>query len=142
MSAGSGLFHSEFSDYGDGMTNILQIWIYPKIKNIEPKYLQITLNPKNRKNKLDTFISPTDQTLLTINQDAYLSLADLDKGFEVDYKLFIQDNGLYIFLIEGEIEIEGNILTRRDAIGITDTQKIKVTANENSEVLCIEVPMR
>lgn len=142
MSAGSGLLHSEFSAYGDGMTNILQIWIYPKIKNIEPKYLQITLNQENRKNKLDTFISPTEKTPLTINQDAFLSLADLDKDIELEYKVNMEGNGVYIFLIEGQVETEGHLLARRDAVGITDAQNIKLTAKENSEIMFIEVPMK
>lgn len=142
MSAGTGVFHSEFSAYADGMSNILQIWIYPKIKNISPKYLQITLDPKKRKNKLDTFISPTEDTPLTINQDAFLSLSDLDRNNELEYNLKIDGNGIYIFVIEGQIEINGDILSRRDAIGITEAERIKLTALENSELLFIEVPVK
>lgn len=141
MSAGSGLTHSEFNNSKTDEVNLLQIWVFPKEKNIKPRYDQKVFEPSGRLNKIQTLVSPKDESALWINQDAYFSRANLEKGKEVDYELNTKKNGVYIFVIEGKIEIDGDMLSRRDAIGIQETERIKIKAEDNSEVLIIEIPL-
>lgn len=141
MSAGSGLTHSEFNNSKTDEVNLLQIWVFPKEKNIKPRYDQKVFEPSGRLNKIQTLVSPKDESALWINQDAYFSRTDIEKGKSVDYELNTKKNGVYIFVIEGKIEIEGDMLSRRDAIGIQETERIKIKAEDNSEVLIIEIPL-
>ncbi len=141
MSAGSGLTHSEFNNSKTDEVNLLQIWVFPKERNIKPRYDQKVFKPEDRQNKIKTVVSPSDSDALWINQDSYFSLASLDKGKSVSYDLNTKGNGLYVFLIEGEIEIAGEMLSRRDAIGLEDFDSVVIKANDKSEVLLIEVPM-
>ena len=143
MSAGSGITHSEFNNSEKELVNFLQIWVFPKERNIEPRYDQLSYSEDKIHNVISNLISPDKGNgTLWINQDAYFSLSKLDKGKEVDYNLHKKDNGLYIFVIEGEIKIAGEVLNRRDAIGLEETGPVKINANNNSFVLFIEVPMK
>ncbi|MBK8551457.1 MAG: pirin family protein [Ignavibacteria bacterium] len=141
MSAGSGLTHSEFNNSKTDEINLLQIWVFPKEKNIKPRYEQKLFKPEDRLNKIKTVVSPDDSDALWINQDAYFSLTGLNKEKSVTYEIKRKGNGLYVFLIEGQIEIEGELLSRRDALGLEDLDSVEFKAIEKSEVLLIEVPM-
>jgi redox-sensitive bicupin YhaK (pirin superfamily) len=141
MSAGSGLTHSEFNNSKTDEINLLQLWVFPKERNIKPRYDQKVFEPADRQNKIQTLVSPKDENALWINQDAYFSRADIDKEVEVEYDLNTKKNGVYVFVIEGKVEIDGELLSKRDAVGVTEADKIKITAKEKSEVLLIEVPL-
>ncbi|MFI5164183.1 MAG: pirin family protein [Bacteroidia bacterium] len=142
MSAGTGIVHSEYNGSKTEETKLFQIWVFPKVRNIEPRYDQRIFNVADRKNKFQTIVSPEkSDKVMWINQDAYFSLGNFEKGRSVDYKMNLKGNGVYLMLVEGEIEIDGQKLSRRDAIGIWDTDKINIKANSDSEILAIEVPM-
>ena len=141
MSAGSGLTHSEFNNSKTEEINLLQIWVFPKEKNIKPRYDQKVFNPADRINKIMTVVSPSDKNALWINQDAYFFFFFLEKDKAVTYQIKSKGNGLYVFLIEGKIEIGGETLDKRDAIGLEQIDGIEIKAVETSEVLLIEVPM-
>jgi len=142
MSAGSGLYHSEYNASKTEPVSFLQIWVFPKERDIEPRYEQKTFNPAQRQNKLQTVVSPAkDDGALWINQDAWFSLADLEKDKTLTYSLNSKAGGVFIFLLEGNADIAGESLAKRDAIGVSSTDSIEITANENSEILVIEVPM-
>ena len=141
MSAGTGLKHSEFNDSKINAVNFLQLWIIPEIENITPYYNQKIFEALERKNKFQVLVSPNDKQVvgsLPINQQGYISMIDLDKGFETAYDL---KNGAYFFLIEGEVLIEDENLKRRDAIGIIEKNKVNIKANKSSKLLVIDVPM-
>ena len=143
MSAGSGLYHSEYNASAKDEVNFLQIWVFPKERDIEPRYDQKTYNSEERKNKLQVVVSPEKKEgSLWINQDSYFSLTDLDKGINLTYDIKRRGNGVYIFLIEGSVKAGGIELNKRDGLGIEDTESIEITANENSSLLIIEVPMK
>ena len=142
MSAGTGLTHSEFNDSETKAVNFLQLWIIPELENIMPYYNQKIFKAIERKNKFQVLVSPKDKLVagsLPINQQGYISMIDLDKGFETTYNL---RNGAYFFLIEGEVLIEDETLEKRDAIGITEKEKINIKANVLSKLLVIDVPMK
>lgn len=142
MSAGSGLTHSEFNNSKLDPVNLLQIWVFPKEKNIAPRYDQKIFSAEDRNNKIVTVISPDNKDgSLWINQDSYFSMVNLGKGKSVTYNIKSKVNGIYIFVIEGEIEAAGEKLLKRDAIGLYDTGYVEISAVQNSEVLFIEVPM-
>jgi redox-sensitive bicupin YhaK (pirin superfamily) len=141
MSAGTGLKHSEFNDSKTAAVNFLQLWIVPEIENITPYYNQKIFEALERKNKFQVLVSPKDKQVLgslPINQQGYISMIDLDKGFETAYNL---KNGAYFFLIEGEVLIEDENLEKRDAIGVVEKNKVNIKANKASKLLVIDVPM-
>jgi redox-sensitive bicupin YhaK (pirin superfamily) len=141
MSAGTGVYHSEYNYNKDEEVNLLQIWIFPKTENIAPRYDQKTFSAANRQNKFETIVAPDDKNVMWINQDAWLSLGDFSNGIETKYTLRKEGNGVYAFLIEGNAEINGTKLEKRDALGIWDTNEISVKSNTDTEILLIEVPM-
>jgi redox-sensitive bicupin YhaK (pirin superfamily) len=143
MSAGTGIYHSEYNKNKDRLTKFLQIWVYPNKKNVTPRYDQIALNEADRHNNLQQILSPNaNDEGVWIHQDAWFHLGKFDKDFTTDYKLKKSGNGIYAFVIKGDINI-GNIqLNERDALGIWDTKEIKIAANtQDAELLLIEVPM-
>jgi len=142
MSAGSGLNHSEYNASKTEEVNFLQLWIFPKEKDITPRYDQKTFNAADRVNKFQTVVSPEkDSGALWINQDAYLSLGNIQKGKSAEYVLSKKGNGVYAFILSGSAQIAGTLYGSRDAIGIEDIDSISVKAEEDSEILLIEVPM-
>lgn len=142
MSAGSGITHSEFNNSEKDEVNFLQIWIFPKERDIAPRYEQKTFSRENRKNEFETVVSPVhDSGALWINQDAYFSMASLEKGKTVSYDVKKDGNGLFLFVIEGSVKTADNDLDKRDSLGIENVSHIDITAKENSELLLIEVPM-
>lgn len=142
MSAGTGIRHSEYNHLQNGESNFLQLWILPDKKGHMPRYNQKSFNPEERKNKFQFIVTPQKvDDNLWLNQDAYLSLTDLEKNKSLIYKINSKGNGIYIFLIEGKISLGEETLSKRDGIGIWETDEIYISANENSKVLLIEIPI-
>lgn len=143
MSAGSGILHSEANASATEPLQLFQIWVFPKLKNITPRYDQKTFNIEDRKNQWQVVVSPieNDQALF-INQDARFSLTQLEAGKEINYQNGFSGNGVFLVVIEGSVIINGNALNRRDAIGVSETENFSISAIETSELLAIEVPMR
>lgn len=142
MSAGTGIYHSEYNKNKDKKVNFLQIWVFPKQRNITPRYDQITLNPDDRINKLQQIVSPDRENEgVWINQDAWFHLGKLNAGFATEYSIRKNGNGVYAFIIEGDVTINGQSLNKRDGMGIWDVEKISLLADSNAEVLLMDVPM-
>ncbi|QNM86834.1 pirin family protein [Polaribacter pectinis] len=141
MSAGTGLTHSEFNDSKTDAVNFLQLWIIPEQENVTPNYEQKLFSEAKRKNKFQVLVSPKDKQVegsLPINQQGYISMIDLDSDLKTEYEL---KNGAYFFLIEGEVSIADEIIKRRDAIGISETEKVVIKASKQSKLLVVDVPM-
>jgi quercetin 2,3-dioxygenase len=143
MSAGSGITHSEFNANKNRPATLLQIWVFPNQREVTPRYGQIKLDPKDRKNKFQQIVSPNPEDEgVWIHQNAWFHLADLEKESALDYNLKQQGNGIYLFIIKGKVALDGEHLGERDGMGITEMDKITISAESNSEVLVMEVPMR
>lgn len=143
MSAGTGIYHSEYNKNTDRDVKFLQIWVFPREKNVKPRYDQITLNVNDRKNKLQQILSPNpDDAGVWIHQDAWFHMGRFDKGITTDYAIKRKGNGVYVFVIEGEVEVNNQALNKRDALGLWDTDKISLRSlTSNAEVLLMDVPM-
>lgn len=141
MSAGTGIQHSEKNHNLKEAVNLLQIWIFPKEKNIKPRYDQLTFDPSNRENKWQLVVAPDDGKAIWINQNAWLSLGNFSKGFKTEYMLHKPGNGVYVFVLEGIIKIGNQVLDKKDALGVWDVKEIEITADSDSEILLIDVPM-
>lgn len=144
MSAGIGVTHSEYNKNHDKPVKFLQIWLFPNRQNVEPRYDQITLNKKDRHNTWQQIVSPNkDDAGTWIHQDAWFHLGTFDKDYLIDYSIKKTGNGLYAFVLKGDVTIDNNTLNERDGFGIWDIKKITLKANtSNAEVLLMEVPMK
>lgn len=143
MSAGTGIQHSEFNPNADLRTKLFQIWLFPNKQNVTPRYQQITLDKSLQKNAFAQILSPdeTDEGVW-IHQDAWFYLSDFDADFAKKLSLKKEGNGFYIMNIEGEIEVDGEKLATRDAIGISGASEIEIKANTTSKFLIMEIPMQ
>lgn len=142
MSAGTGIFHSEYNKNKDKQVKFLQIWVFPNKKNVEPRYDQITLDPAALNNRLQQILSPNaNDEGVWIHQNAWFHLGKLEAGCEESYQLHDPNNGVYAFIIDGEVEIEGQALQQRDGFGLWDTDTIRIQTNTDAKVLLMEVPM-
>ncbi len=142
MSAGSGIAHSEMNANKNKEVKFLQIWVFPKTQNIEPRYEQKSFNPKDRIDQILTVVAPDDDKAVWINQDAWFSLANLSKDFTTNYALHKSENGVYAFLIKGNVSINGIELNERDGLGISEIKDLQISASTDAELLLIEVPMQ
>lgn len=142
MSAGTGIQHSEKNKNSKEALKLLQIWLFPNKKNVEPRYDQRAFDLTAAKNSLLNIVSPMGSAEgLNIHQNAWFHLGKLDKGVSLAYELKDKANGVYAFLIDGEATINGEKLNRRDAIGITEAEKLEITADSDAEILLMELPM-
>ncbi len=142
MSAGSGVQHSEFNASQTDPVTLFQIWVFPKERNITPRYDQRNFDVNERINKWQTVVSPVEaDNALWINQNAKFSLTKLEAGKTIDYTNAFKNNGVFLVNISGNATAADVVLGKRDAVGISETDKFTVTATEDTELLAIEVPM-
>jgi len=142
MSAGTGVEHSEKNKNNNSQVKFLQIWIIPNQQNVKPRYDQITLNTEDRKNKLQQIISPNPEDEgVWIHQDAWFHLGNFDAGTNAKYQLKKKGNGLYAFILKGDLLINGQELNTRDGFGIWNFETLDIKANSDAEFLLMEVPM-
>ncbi|UEG50338.1 pirin family protein [Ferruginibacter lapsinanis] len=142
LSAGTGITHSEYNKNEDKTVKFLQIWVFPNKKNIQPSYDQLTLKTEDRLNKLQQIVSPSKaDDGVFIQQDAWFHLGKLDKDISLTYQLKKKGNGVYAFILNGEVSINEQELYTRDGFGVWDTDSLQIKANTNAEILLMDVPM-
>ncbi len=142
ISAGSGIWHSAYNKNKDKPLHLLQIWVMPNKKGVTPRNNLITLKKEDRKNNLQQILSPNaNDNGLWIHQNSWFFMGDLEKGKSVEYTMKSPENGLYVFIINGDLLINEQELNKRDGYGIWNISAIKLEAIHNSEVLLMEVPM-
>ncbi|MBW8324889.1 MAG: pirin family protein [Prolixibacteraceae bacterium] len=142
MSAGTGIFHSEYNKNKDSRVKFLQIWVFPNKKNVTPRYDQITLNIADRHNKLQQILSPNPEDEgVWIHQNAWFYMGTFDKGIGTEYKIKAKGNGIYAFILKGDVTINGQVLSTRDGFGIWDVDSFSIKADSDAEILLMEVPM-
>ena len=145
MSAGTGIQHSEMNASQNDLAKTLQLWVFPDKEDVTPRYDQKSFDIENQINKFVTIVSPKDKNdgnALWVYQQTFFNLGIFEKDTSITYKVNIPENGVYLFLIEGEIEVDNQILKTRDAIGIIDFEQFEIKINSKSKILLIEVPMK
>ena len=142
MSAGTGVYHSEYNKNADQEVNLLQIWLFPNAQNVTPRYDQKSIADLKIPNSLYPVVSPEQRSdRLWIHQNAWFHLGDFTQPTTLDYTLNASGNGVYAFVIEGEATLAATPLGKRDALGVWDTESFSLSASENTRILLMEVPM-
>ena len=143
MSAGTGVYHSEYNKNKDQSVNLLQIWVFTHTQNVSPRYDQKSIKELKTPNAFYPIVTPNPEgPAMWIHQDAWFHLGEFDKETEVEYSIHREGNGVYAFVIDGEGNVAGQDLSKRDALGIWDTQSFSITAKKDSRILLLEVPMQ
>jgi redox-sensitive bicupin YhaK (pirin superfamily) len=142
MSAGTGLTHSEFNASDANPVSFLQIWIFPKERDIDPRYDQKLFPPEGQTNRLQNIVSPNPQGEgVWINQDAWFWLGSFDDGLSFSYTVKTENNGIYLFVIEGNVTAAGEQLHRRDGLAIEGVESLDVTVGTSAKLLIMDVPL-
>lgn len=142
LSAGTGIYHSEYNRNQDSVVKFLQIWVFPNRKQVDPRYDQISIREIEKENLFYQILSPSeDDQGVWIHQDAWFSLGKFTRQTKVDYKLHLSSNGVYAFMLEGNANIQGQNLERRDGFGLWNRDSISIVAEKDSRILLMEVPM-
>ena len=142
MSAGTGIYHSEYNPSSINKTKLLQIWVFPNERNVTPRYQEIDVKATQVPNEWNQIVSPNaDDAGGWIHQDAWFSLGEMEANSSKTYALQGGNTGIYIFVIEGKLIVDGQTLSRRDGIGVIETKEVPISFLENSKVLIMEVPL-
>ena len=142
MSAGTGVQHSEYNNSPAKEINLFQLWLFPNKQNVKPRYDQLPIRSLHQKNEFFQILSPSaNDHGVWIHQDAWMHILDADQGQSFDYVLQSPENGVYLIVIEGEVEVDNQTLFRRDAIGIWETDKLTIKTKTDAELLLVQVPM-
>jgi redox-sensitive bicupin YhaK (pirin superfamily) len=145
MSAGTGVEHSEMNASPTENAKTLQLWVFPNQENVTPRYEQKSFDLEKNSNTFINIVSPKDKNdgnALWVYQDTFFNLGVFKEDLTINYPIKIENNGIYLFLIDGEIEINNEILSARDAMGITDIKKVEIKILKQSKILLIEIPMQ
>lgn len=143
MSAGKGIMHSEYNKNENESANFLQIWLFPNKRDVQPRYDQMKLADLDRKNILHQILSPSaNDAGVWIHQNAWFHMGRFDKGQQLNYTLKDPNNGVYAFVIEGDVTLAGQDLHKRDGFGIWDTDRFDMSWQSEGRILLMEVPMQ
>lgn len=142
LSAGTGIFHSEYNKNEDSEVQFLQIWVFPNKQQVTPRYDQIAISEIMKDNELSQIVSPNqDDQGVWIHQNAWFSMANFTENKALNYDLHHAENGVYAFVLEGDVTINDQQLARRDGYGVWNTENVSVYASAGSKLLLMEVPM-
>ena len=145
MSAGTGIQHSEMNASQEVQAKTLQLWVFPDREDVTPRYDQKSFDIENQINTFVTIVSPNDKNngnALWVYQQTFFNLGIFEKNTSITYKVNNAENGVYLFLIEGEIEVNNQILNAKDAMGIVDFEEFEIKINSKAKILLVEVPMK
>lgn len=139
MTAGTGVFHSEFNHSQDEQAHLLQIWILPERNGLEPGYEQ-KLYPSEEKRNQWRLVGSRDgrDGSLTIHQDVNLWSTELAQGNEIEYAFDGRRRG-FMQVVRGAIEVDGQTISAGDALATRDQDAISVRAIDDSELLLFDM---
>lgn len=142
MTAGTGIFHSEYNADAEIPVKLFQIWIFPSAHNLKPRYDQKAFDPAGRKGTWQRLVSPDEEGTLKLNQNAWFSRITLEAVQHTVYQLHAPGNGAYIMMIEGTADVDGTKLETRDGLGVWETSSVNIKTESESDILLIEIPMQ
>ena len=141
MTAGTGVLHSEFNPSNADPLHLLQIWIFPEQKNLEPGYEQKSIADPNKPGEWQLLASPDGKEgSVTIHQDLKLYTAFLNEGGQLDYS-HNPDRQVWIQVACGEIVTNGTLMKQGDGAGIREETLIKIQAEKPAEILLFDMPL-
>jgi redox-sensitive bicupin YhaK (pirin superfamily) len=144
MSAGGGIYHSEFNASETDEIHFLQIWIIPSVTNTKPAYYQRSFPDEEFQNTLRVVAADPALEIegaLPLLQSAKISVGNLAAGNTFTYNPISNEHGTYFFVIDGATTIGGTSLDKRDAIGIARSENaIEISATSDLRLLAIETP--
>ena len=136
MSAGTGIRHSEFNPSETETVHLLQIWIVPDRKNLQPEYDQKLFTDEDKRNRWKTIASPDGRDgSIRVHQDAVLSAAVLGEGDSLKYPL-ANGRGAWLHVAKGTVTINGQVLNEGDAAAVEGEP---IVASGNGEVLLFDL---
>lgn len=142
MTAGTGVFHSEYNHSKERPLRLLQMWVRPDRNDLKPSWEQRKFTKEQKQNKLLGIVHPDgmqdDST--SIHQDVWFYVSSLAKGAKVSHH--IQDRQAYLFVINGNITVDENNLGRQDSAEIQKENEITIMANADSEIILIDLPVK
>ncbi|MBU2526273.1 MAG: pirin family protein [Bacteroidetes bacterium] len=144
MSAGKGVVHSEVNPDLQTAVNLFQIWIIPNAQDVDPRYDQKKFDALQKKNTLTTVVSPKDKPVagsLWIHQDAYISLGAFEAGKQLNYRAMHEGNGVYLMVINGNVNVAEETLNSRDALGVSEFSELKIDFINETSLLILDIPM-
>jgi len=142
MSAGTGIQHSEYNKNKDQEAKFLQIWLFPRAKGLAPRYDQISIREVEKDDQWYQVLSPNQNDQgVWIHQDAWFHMGKFKAGKSAEYKVKKSGNGMYLFVLEGEVKVGEQLLGKRDGYGIWDTEGFEIEASKDNHLLLMEVPM-
>jgi redox-sensitive bicupin YhaK (pirin superfamily) len=136
MSAGTGVFHSEFNLESED-THIFQIWIEPNRLNVKPRWDSYQFPKELITDALMLLVSGDGCAPLSIHQDAFIYVGHLRQGTQLTHPIKHQ---AYVLVSEGAIELEGRLLNKGDGLEVTELTSIHMKALNDTNVLVIDVP--
>jgi redox-sensitive bicupin YhaK (pirin superfamily) len=140
MTLGSGAWHSEQNASETEPMRFIQIWIMPKARELTPGVEQKVFSTQDRTDRLLKVISGDDGEAVLVHQDAHVFISRLNPGVTVEHPLE-QSRGVYLSVIEGDVEVNGERMTTGDAAQITEEPQVRITANAESELILVDVSL-
>jgi redox-sensitive bicupin YhaK (pirin superfamily) len=141
MTAGTGIYHSEFNASDSEILKLLQIWFIPNQRGLTPSYEQKKISHEEKKNKLVKVVSgKKEDGIIFINQDAEIYLADLDENGKLTY-ISQKYRGVYIQLVKGILNVNGLQIQNGDAIKITGETNLDIAAEVDSQIVLFDVTL-
>jgi redox-sensitive bicupin YhaK (pirin superfamily) len=139
MSAGTGVFHSEYNPSPKDSVHFLQIWIEPGEIGIKPSYEQKFFGPEEKRGKLRLVASPDARDgSVKIHQDAYLYATLIDGDETVSHTL-AEGRKAYVHVARGSVTVNGQPLLAGDALRVDSESTIEIGKGRNAEVLLFDL---
>jgi quercetin 2,3-dioxygenase len=142
MTAGSGIMHSEFNHSKEKPLRLLQMWVFANKKGLTPSWEQKKFSKEETKNKLVPVVASEntkDKNALHIHQNADFYLSTLTPPSQLEYKLN-RGQKSYLFVINGEIKLNNNLMQTRDAAMIENENSLVIKAEKPTELILIDLP--
>ena len=139
MSAGTGVTHSEYNPSASEAVHLLQIWILPDRKGIQPSYEQKAFDRKQLKGTLRIVASPDARDgSVTIHQDAELYASVLEAGQAVRHELRPSRHA-WLQVARGSLELNGQELKAGDGAAATNETLLDVKSKADAEFLLFDL---
>jgi quercetin 2,3-dioxygenase len=138
MTLGSGANHSEQNASETEPMRFIQMWIMPAERGLPPGVEQKVFTEHDRTDRLLKVISGDDGDAVLVHQDAHVFVSRLSEGVTVEHQLG-ERRGVYLYVIEGEVGVNGEAMRTGSAAQITDEASIEIAASETSELILVDV---